>query len=127
MNDALCVASLDSNECVLNQFAGLGTTGHAVISLNREDGGGLPIARYDLSEETNGSAYLVGQDIIDPFSFNLSVVLDSVRQEVSADLPETFNYLLGLQVNSRFCHDGVLTISGVNPNQSVYSDALAQT
>lgn len=37
--DAIFVAGLDSDANVLDFFAGSGTTGHAVINLNREDGG----------------------------------------------------------------------------------------
>ena len=196
--DLLGAATKNSHGVVLDYFAGSGTTGHAVISLNREDGGnrkyvlvemghhfdsvmlprlkkvvyspdwkkgqpqsrdmgvsqlikyirlesyedtldGLVVTpkegslfnesnkglledyqlRYALSEETNDSACLVGSNFTDPFSFKLSVVRDGVRREVAADLPETFNYLLGLQVNSRFCHDGVLVISGVNPSGQI--------
>ena len=39
VTDAILVANLDDDACVLDYFAGSGTTGHAVINLNREDGG----------------------------------------------------------------------------------------
>ena len=39
VEDCLRVGGLDSNSTTLDYFAGSGTTGHAVINLNREDGG----------------------------------------------------------------------------------------
>ena len=70
--------------------------------------------RYALGEETAGSACLLGKGFTDPFAYTLSVVRDGVRREVSVDLSETFNYLLGLRVESRRRMDGVLTITGIN-------------
>ena len=70
--------------------------------------------RYALGEETAGSACLLGQHFADPFAYTLSVVRDGVRQEMSVDLPETFNYLIGLRVESRQRIDGVLTIIGTD-------------
>ena len=70
--------------------------------------------RYALGVETSGSACLLGKDFTDPFAYTLSVVRDGVRQEISVDLPETFNYLLGLRVELRRRMDGVLTIAGIN-------------
>ena len=39
IEDAIFAADLDENSKILDFFAGSGTTGHAVINLNREDGG----------------------------------------------------------------------------------------
>ena len=184
-----------TNRHVLDFFAGSGTTGHAVIDLNRGDGGhrryllvevghhfdtvliprmkkiiyssdwkgGKPISRkgvsqlfkyvrlesyedamdslvvvppsqaqvevlesnpalaedyrlrYALGVETSGSASLLGKDFSDPFAYTLSVVRDGVRNDnAHVDLPETFNYLLGLRVGSRRRIDGVLTITGMD-------------
>ena len=180
---------------VLDFFAGSGTTGHAVINLNREDDGqrkyilveigdyfdtvllprmkkvvyspdwkdGKPVSRkgvtqlfkyirlesyedtmdslevtppsgaqqdllvenpalaedyrlrYALGEETVGSACLLGKAFVNPFSYTLSVVRDGVRREVQVDLPETFNYLIGLRVASQQRMDGVLAITGKDP------------
>ena len=179
---------------VIDYFAGSGTTGHAVINLNREDGGkrkyilievghhfdavllprikkvvyspdwkdggsvsrnGLTqffkynrlesyedtldslelIApdsaqqdllaqsqaleedyrlRYALGEETAGSACLLGKYFTDPFAYTLSAVRDGVRQEVPVDLPETFNFLIGLRSESRRKVEDVLTITGTD-------------
>ena len=192
-----CVDAALNNESagiVLDYFAGSGTTGHAVVNLNREDGGnrrfvlvemgqyfdtvllprmkkvvyscdwkaGKPVSRegvsqffkyvrlesyedtldslkvtppdsaqqdlleqnselaedyrlrYALGVETSGSACLLGKDFTDPFAYTLSVVRDGARQEVPVDLPETFNYLLGLRVKSRRLMDGVLAITGTD-------------
>ena len=70
--------------------------------------------RYALDTETAGSASLLGEHFVDPFAYTLSVVRDGIREEVLADLPETFNYLLGLRVTSRHRIDGVLAIAGTD-------------
>ena len=70
--------------------------------------------RYALGEETSGSACLLGKHFTDPFSYTLSVVRDGVRQEVPVDLSETFNFLIGLRVESRQRIDGVLAIIGTD-------------
>ena len=70
--------------------------------------------RYALGEETSESACLLGKHFTDPFAYTLSVVRDGVRQEVPVDLPETFNYLIGLRVESHQRRDGVLTIIGMD-------------
>ena len=70
--------------------------------------------RYALGEETSGSACLLGKSFTDPFAYTLSVVRDGVRQEVPVDLPETFNFLVGLRVESRQRIDGVLAITGMD-------------
>ena len=70
--------------------------------------------RYALGVETSGSACLLGQDFTNPFAYTLSVVRDGVRREIPVDLPETFNYLIGLHVESRRQIDGVLAITGTD-------------
>ena len=193
--DAIWIAGASaSGVCVLDYFAGSGTTGHAVIKINREDNGerkyilvemgdhfdtvmlprlkkvvyapewkgGKPVSRdkgvsqvikyirlesyedtldglvmtppegdllaendptlvedyrlrYALGEETADSPCLLGRDFRDPFTYTLSVVRDGVRRETPVDLPETFNLLLGLRVESRRRLDGVLAIAGKDP------------
>ena len=183
---------LDSR--IIDYFAGSGTTGHAVINLNREDGGerkyilvevshyfdtvmlsrikkvvyspdwkdGKPVSRngstqffkyirlesyedtldslkiippqsaqqdilvqnpalredyqirYALGKETSGSACLLGKNFTDPFAYTLSVVRDGVRGEVPVDLPETFNFLIGLRSETRQKVEDVLTIAGTD-------------
>ena len=75
--------------------------------------------RYALGEETSGSACLLGKYFTDPFAYTLSVVRDGVRQEAPVDLPETFNFLIGLRVESHQRIDGVLTISARMPRAGV--------
>ena len=181
----------EENAVIADYFAGSGTTGHAVINLNREDDGerkyilvemgqyfdtillprlkkavyskdwkdGKPVSRegngqlikyirlesyedtmdslelkqldddalagnaklaedyrlrYALGAETAGSACLLGKTFTNPFAYTLSVVRDGVRREVPVDLPETFNYLLGLRVKSRQLIDGALVIAGAD-------------
>ena len=180
---------------ILDFFAGSGTTGHAVVNLNREDGGGRkyilvemghhfdtvllprmkkvvhspdwkggkPISRagvsqafkyvrlesyedtmdnlevaprsaeqeellaanadfaedyrlrYVLEAETAGSVCLLGRHFTDPFAYTLATVRDGARRETPVDLPETFNWLIGLRAASRRRIDGVLAITGTDP------------
>ena len=181
------------NVNVLDYFAGSGTTGHAVINLNRNDNGdrkyvlvelgkhfdavllprikkviyssewkdGKPTSRVGVSqlvkyirlesyEDTLDSlqiaapsellaqaehqkfaddyllryclddgvtrddrnATLVVKDFEKPGAHTLTVVREGVRGNAPADLAETFNFLLGLQVARRQVLDGILAISG---------------
>ena len=70
--------------------------------------------RYALGVETSGSATLLGEELRDPFAYTVSVVRDGIHCEVPVDLPETFNYLIGLRVESRRRIDGILTITGMD-------------
>ncbi len=70
--------------------------------------------RYALGEETGESSSLLGEDFMNPFNYTLSVVRDGIRRDEKVDLPETFNFLLGLRLHSRRLIDDVLTITGVN-------------
>ena len=70
--------------------------------------------RYALGAETAGSACLLGKWFSDPFAYTLSVVRDGARREAPVDLPETFNYLIGLDVRSRRRIDGVLVFAGAD-------------
>ena len=44
----------------------------------------------------------------------LSVVREGARRDVEVDLPETFNALIGLRVESRRRLDGVLAVAGTD-------------
>ena len=70
--------------------------------------------RYALGAETMGSARLLGGNFVDPFAYTLSVVRDGVHRDTVVDLPETFNYLLGLRVESHRRIDGVLATTGAD-------------
>jgi len=183
---SLNAANLTGGDVVLDFFAGSGTTGHAVINLNREDGGrrkfilvemadyfdtvllprlkkviftpewneGKPnrmaneeeakrsprilkvirlesyedalnnltfdeasgqkmlerfgdeyLLRYMLVWETRHSETLLNvEKLTAPFCYKLKIHRDGETQERTVDLPETFNYLLGLEVQKRFVH-----------------------
>ena len=70
--------------------------------------------RYSLGSETVGSPCLLGADFADPFAYTLSVVRHGVRRDVTVDLPESFNYLIGLHVESRRMLGDVLATIGVD-------------
>ena len=181
----LIAAATDSNRLILDYFAGSGTTGHAVINLNREDGGkrkfilvemgdyfdtvllprmkkvsftpewkdGKPkrmataeeaergpriikylrlesyedalnniafdddagqaalqfddyLLQYMLKWETRHSETLLNvEKLCKPFDYKLVITKDGVASVKKVDLPETFNYLLGLHVNTRKVYD----------------------
>ena len=182
--DAIGAVSGNAQTDVLDYFAGSGTTGHAVINLNREDGGRrkfilvemgdhfdtvlLPrlqkvafspewkngiakreatpeeaergpriikyfrmesyedtlgniefeqaddglfnledyLLRYMLEWETKGSATLLNVAALDrPFDYKLRLNGGGENAQVVVDLPETFNYLLGLSVSTRRVYD----------------------
>ncbi|MBO8142177.1 MAG: site-specific DNA-methyltransferase [Firmicutes bacterium] len=183
------LSSIDGAERIFDYFAGSGTTGHAVINLNREDGGrrkfilvemaeyfdtvllprikkvtfapewrnGKPkrmvtqeefergprivkvirlesyedalnniafdeengqqalamfgdeyLLRYMLKWETRKSeTFLDVEKLQTPFSYKLHIHRDGETREQPVDLPETFNYLIGLDVEGRqVLHDG---------------------
>lgn len=179
---------------VIDYFAGSGTTGHAIINLNREDQGerkyilvevgdhfdrvllprmkkvvyspdwkdGKPVSRngstqffkyirlesyedtldslelippdstqqdlltqhpaleedywlrYALGQETSDSACLLGKYFTDPFTYTLSVIRDGVPSKVAVDLPETFNFLIGLRCEARRKVEDVLAFTGTD-------------
>ena len=186
VEDCIRASGCESQSSVLDYFAGSGTTGHAVINLNREDGGqrkfilvemgeyfdtvllprikkvtfspawkdGKPqraatpeeaqrsprivkylrlesyedaldsiefdaagqlrlaerfddyLLRYMLHWETRGSATLLNvSKLTSPFTYRLRVHVNGEKRERPVDLPETFNYLLGLNVRTRRTYD----------------------
>ena len=183
VEDSVRIVS-DASSTVLDYFAGSGTTGHAVINLNREDGGRrkfilvemgdhfdtvlMPrlkkvafspewkngravreatpeeaergprvikyfrlesyedalnnieferpdedlfgvedyMLRYMLRWETKGSATLLNVAGLErPFDYKLRLNGNADGEDVAVDLPETFNYLLGLAVRTRRVYD----------------------
>jgi len=185
VEDAIFSAGLEEDAVCLDYFAGSGTTGHAVINLNREDGGrrkfilvemaqyfdtvllprikkvaftpewkdgeprraatqeefergprivkvvrlesyedalnniafddasgqtALPfddyLLRYMLTWETRHSETLLDvEQLTRPFSYRLHIRRDGETRVQEVDLPETFNYLLGLHVQARKVYD----------------------
>ena len=187
VEDCIRASGCESQSSVLDYFAGSGTTGHAVINLNREDGGqrkfilvemgeyfdtvllprikkvifspewkgGKPqraatpeeaersprivkylrlesyedaldsiefdaadgqlrleerfddyLLKYMLPWETKDSATLLNvSKLTNPFTYRLRVHVNGEKRERNVDLPETFNYLLGLNVRTRRTYD----------------------
>ena len=187
VEDCIRASGCESESTVLDYFAGSGTTGHAVINLNREAGGerkfilvemgeyfdtvllprikkvtfapqwkdGTPrrqataeeagrsprvvkyirlesyedaldsirfdepagqlhlaepseeyLLKYMLSWETRDSDTLLNPaKLTSPFSYRLQVHANGEKQERTVDLPETFNYLLGLKAQKREVFD----------------------
>ena len=179
VEDCLRVSSLGKNGTVLDYFGGSGTTAHATISLNRQNGGkrkyiliemehhfetvlkprvkkavyaekwkdAKPVSReschshiikyqriesyedalnnikftepenllldehqfsYLLGSETHESPTLLNiAKLQNPFNYQLNIVKDMRTQIQTIDLPETFNYLIGVSVQTRRClYDG---------------------
>ena len=177
VEDCLRVCSLGKGDVVLDYFGGSGTTAHATINLNRQDGGtrkyilvemghhfdtvlkprimkaiyaeqwkdGKPVSResrlsqlikyqriesyedalnniefaetddaptfldeprlsYMLDMETRESpTFLNVEELKSPFSYHLKIVNGLTVETQAVDLPETFNYLLGISVQTRRC------------------------
>lgn len=197
LKHSIRVANVKENSTTIDYFAGSGTTAHAVMNLNREDGGsrkyilvemgghfetvllprikkvayshdwkdGKPVSRegqsqffkyirleshedaldslevkplegvgelfathpelaedyalrYQLANETANSATLCGGDFARPRGYTLSVVRDGARRDVAVDLPETFNYLIGLRVHARRVIEDVVAITGIDANET---------
>ena len=79
-----------------------------------ESAGQLPLAdpsdeyllKYMLSWETRDSATLLNPSkLTSPFTYRLRVHANGEKRERKVDLPETFNFLLGLKVKTRKVHD----------------------
>ncbi len=63
-----------------------------------------PLLSYLLGSETRESqTFLNITKLQNPFSYQLKIVKDMQTQTQSIDLPETFNYLLGITVQTRRC------------------------
>lgn len=80
------------------------------IEFEQEDEGlfGLEdyMLRYMLQWETKGSATLLNVKALDrPFDYKLRLNGSGDGAEMAVDLPETFNYLLGLAVRTRRVYD----------------------
>ncbi len=97
------------------------------------------LLKYFLTEESKDSPYLLQvQELSKPFSYKLKVNLKEVGdpQEVVVDLPETFNYLLGLNVkrmvmkavgdgDEPFAEDGATTTPSTSSSSSSSSSSLS--
>jgi len=185
-----CIFAVSSNaDIILDYFAGSGTTGHAVIDLNRADGkqgkrkyilvemgsyfdtvtkpriqkvvysrdwnGGRPVGREGSSHcfkymrleqyedtlnnlsieprqtDTEGEfadGFLLGYMLdvetrdsllnlkwfVNPFDVKLNITLHNEIREQNIDMPETFNYLIGLNVaRMSWPEPGIMAVEGM--------------
>ena len=74
------------------------------------------LLRYCLDTETNGSL-LDCEQFKDPFNYQLKIYdrESGEAKPTKVDLPETFNYLLGLKVRTMQMKEEALVIEGENP------------
>ena len=74
------------------------------------------LLRYCLDTETN-SSLLDCEQFKDPFNYQLKIYdrESGEAKPTNVDLPETFNYLLGLQVRTMQMKEETLVIEGENP------------
>ena len=64
------------------------------------------LLKYMLRWETKDSATLLNvSNLTSPFAYRLRAHINGVKRERKIDLPETFNYLLGLNVHTRQAYD----------------------
>jgi len=81
------------------------------------------LLKYFLDYETRGNPNLLNIDQLkDPFSYKLKVNLEEVGepQEVVVDIPETFNYLLGLKVKKIKARE-IASPSAMTKRENIYS------
>jgi adenine-specific DNA-methyltransferase len=93
----------EAQQTLLDQYAGF-----------RED----YMLRYMLDVETRGSASLLNIDRFeDPFSYKLDIATGTAGETkpTVVDLVETFNYLIGLRVQTIDHIGGVRVVTGTNP------------
>ena len=188
VEDCLRVSKVGPNSSVIDYFAGSGTTGHATINLNREDGGnrkyilcevndyfnsvtkpriekvvysadwkdGKPVSRNGISQcfkyirleqyedtlnnleikakeldfqpkefkESYMLSYMLDTETRDsllnlkwfenPFEITLKTTKDNELVETKVDMVETFNYLIGLNVETEdwFQDDNICVVQG---------------
>jgi len=89
---------LESYEDALDNIAFDDAAGQRALDLY----GGDYLLRYMLDFETRESETLLNVEKLEsPFSYSLRVHRDGETSEQPVDLPETFNYLIGLHVKTR--------------------------
>ena len=93
---------LESYEDALNSIGFDNTSEQLNLEEQIED----YLLKYMLQWETKDSETLLNvENLSRPFTYSLKVRVDGETQECVADIPETFNYLLGLNVRSRRVYD----------------------
>jgi adenine-specific DNA-methyltransferase len=97
----LKIIRLESYEDALNNLTFDEASGQTML----ERFGDEYLLRYMLVWETRRSETLLNvEKLTAPFCYKLKIHRDGETQERTVDLPETFNYLLGLEVQKRFVH-----------------------
>ncbi len=92
------VIRLESYEDTLNNLTFDDASGAKALDLFKDD----YLLHYMLRWETRQSATLLDVEKLQtPFAYKLRLHRDGETRERSVDLPETFNYLLGLDVQTR--------------------------
>jgi adenine-specific DNA-methyltransferase len=92
------VIRLESYEDALNNLSFDNESGQKALGLFRDD----YLLSYMLKWETRHSETLLNvEKLQSPFSYKLHLYRDGETRERPVDLPETFNYLLGLDVQTR--------------------------
>jgi len=98
------VIRLESYEDALNNLTFDEESGQQALDLFRDD---YPLS-YMLKWETRHSETLLNVEQLQaPFSYKLHIHSDGETRERSVDLPETFTYLLGMDVQMRRVYDDV--------------------
>jgi len=96
------VIRLESYEDALNNLTFDEESGQQALELFRDD----YLLSYMLKWETRHSETLLNvEKLQSPFSYKLHIHRDGETRERTVDLPETFNYLLGLDVHTRRVYD----------------------
>jgi adenine-specific DNA-methyltransferase len=82
----------NKNALVLDFFAGSGTTGHAVLELNKEDGGNRKFILCTNNEDNNGNGYKIAADICYPRIRNIIKGYKKLRGEKVEGLGGNLKY-----------------------------------
>ena len=92
------VIRLESYEDALNNITFDEESGHKAMDLFKDE----YLLRYMLKWEAKRSETLLDVEKLNaPFSYKLHIHRDGETREQAVDLPETFNYLIGLDVEKR--------------------------
>ena len=93
---------LESYEDALDSIAFDDTAGQMTLAEESDE----YLLKYMLRWETKGSETLLNvSSLASPFTYRLRIHDNGEKQERTVDVPETFNYLLGLNVRTRRTYD----------------------
>ena len=93
---------LESYEDALNSIAFDDAAGQMRLAEESDE----YLLKYMLRWETKASETLLSAaELTSPFAYRLRIHADGEKQERAVDVPETFNYLLGLNVRTRRTYD----------------------